>query len=507
MLSLEDFFAYGEAGYTHVPLWQSLPLPTGVEAIALYQVLANCGQDYLFETGHWHEGVFEQAYSVIGLPCSQRVELDEGAMRVYRDGQISATIDCADPLAELGKLQKEFRIPQCPGLPDFSGGFFGYFGFETTRLIEPRLRRVPRKPSGFQLPDVLQLISMDLLVLDHGAHLAYCIVHERPKALGDYQGGHDRLNRLVARLRPLLVPPAPGGHVFEVTTPAAESAFPQSAFVEAVARIKDYIAAGDVMQVVLSQRMSLPFEEDAVALYRSLADLGHTPYRYLLNLGDCQVVGASPEMLFRQDQQTVTTRPMAGTRRRGSGVVEDHRLRDELLADPKEIAEHMMLVDLSRNDLGRLVRVGSVQVTQLLNVEYFSHVMHIVSTVTGDVPDHVSGLDLLKSIFPAGTLSGASKVRALEIIAELEPHSRGVYGGAIGYLDWSGRADLAIAIRTGLLQDARLYIQAGAGVVQDSVADREWQETLEKSHLLRVAAGRCQSIARHQEVAYALNDR
>lgn len=498
MLSLEDFFAYGEAGYTHVPFWQSLPLPPGVEALSLYQVLANCGQDYLFETGHWHDGVFEQAYSTIGLPCSQRVELDEGVLRLYRDGQVSVKIECDDPLAELAGLQKGFRIPHCPGLPSFSGGFFGYFGFETTRLIEPRLRRVPRKPSGFHLPDVLQLISTDLVVLDHRERLAYCIVHESPKALGDYQCGQDRLNRLVAHLRPLLVSSALCRHVVEATIPAAESSLPQPAFVKAVARIKDYIAAGDVMQVVLSQRMSLPFEEDAVALYRSLADLSHTPYRYLLNLGDCQVVGASPEMLFRQEEQMVITRPMAGTRRRGSVVAEDNRLKNELLADPKEIAEHMMLVDLSRNDIGRLANVGSVQVTQLLNVEYFSHVMHIVSTVIGEIPDHVSGLELLRSIFPAGTLSGASKVRALEIIAELEPHSRGVYGGAIGYLDWSGRADLAIAIRTGLLQDGRLYVQAGAGVVQDSVADREWQETIEKSQLIRVAAGRCIAVAQRQ---------
>ncbi|AZF21601.1 anthranilate synthase component I family protein [Pseudomonas sp. R3-52-08] len=507
MLSLEDFFAYGEAGYSHVPIWQSLLLPPGVEAISLYEVLANCGQDYLFETGHYQEGVFEQTYSVIGLPCSQRIELDEGGLRLYRDGELSIRTECGDPLAELARVQKDFRIPSCPGLPPFSGGFFGYFGFETTRLIEPRLRRVPRKPSGFDLPDVLQLISTDLIVLDHHKRLAFCIVHECPKALGDYQHGLDRLNRMVAHLRPLLVAPAPCVQLTEVTPLGAQSAFPQPAFVEAVARIKDYIAAGDVMQVVLSQRMSLPFEEDAVAFYRSLYDLCDTPYRYLLNLSDCQVVGASPEMLFRQEAQTVTTRPMAGTRRRGNAVAEDHRLKEELLADPKEIAEHMMLVDLSRNDLGRLASVGSVHVTQLLNVELFSHVMHIVSTVTGQIPDHVSGLELLKSIFPAGTLSGASKVRALEIIAELEPHSRGVYGGAIGYLDWNGRADLAIAIRTALLHDARLYVQAGAGVVQDSVAEREWQETMEKSQLIRVAAGRCEALAQHQEVAYAFNDR
>lgn len=507
MLSPEDFFAYGEAGYSHVPLWQHMPLPAGAQALLLYQTLANRGQDYLFETGHWHEGTFVQAYSVIGLPCRERVELDEGVMRLYSDGQLSVVTESEDPLAEFAKLQDKFRIPQCPGLPAFSGGFFGYFGFETTRLIEPRLRHASRKPSGFALPDVLQLISTDLIVFDHCEQQIYCIVHEPPKALGDYQAAQDRLTQLVARVRPLLFPGALRTAVSQTVPADVESAFAQPAFIEAVAGIKDYIAAGDVMQVVLSQRMSLPFEQDAVGLYRSLAELGDTPYRYLLNLGDYQVVGASPEMLFRQTGQTVTTRPMAGTRRRGDSAAEDYRLKEELLADPKEVAEHMMLVDLSRNDLGRLAKVGSVQVPQLLDVEYFSHVMHIVSTVTGDVADTVSGLELLKSIFPAGTLSGASKVRALEVIAELEPHSRGVYGGAIGYLDWSGRANLAITIRTGLLHDGRLYVQAGAGVVQDSVAEREWQETIEKSQIMRVAASRCASAASYQEVAYALNDR
>ncbi|MEB0106256.1 MULTISPECIES: anthranilate synthase component I family protein [unclassified Pseudomonas] len=507
MLSPEDFFAYGDAGYSHVPLWQQLTLPAGVQALSLYEALANRGQDYLFETGQWQQGTYAQTCSVIGLPCRQRVELDEGVMRVYSDGQLASVTESPDPLAAFSALQDEFRIPQCPGLPPFSGGFFGYFGFETTRLIEPRLRNAPRKPSGFGLPDVLQLISTDLIVLDHVEQQIYCIVHERPRALGDYQAGQDRLNQLVARVRPLLVPSAPSTRAAPTPLSEAESSFPRPAFIEAVTRIKDYIAAGDVMQVVLSQRMSQPFEQDAISLYRSLAQLGHTPYRYLLNLGDHQVVGASPEMLFRQAGQRVTTRPMAGTRRRGDSAAEDARLKEELLADPKEVAEHMMLVDLSRNDLGRLASVGSVQVSQLLDVEYFSHVMHIVSTVIGDVPDSVSGLELLKSLFPAGTLSGASKVRALEIIAELEPHARGVYGGAIGYLDWSGRANLAIAIRTGLLHEGRLYVQAGAGVVQDSVAEREWQETIEKSQIIRVAAARCKTATPYQEVAYALNDR
>ncbi|POZ63219.1 anthranilate synthase component I family protein [Chromobacterium alticapitis] len=503
MLSQQDFLAYGENGFTHVPLWQTLPLPAGVEALSLYQALANRGQDYLFETGHWRDGAFEQAYSVIGLPCAERVELDEGAFRHYRDGHLLRDVACDDPLAELARFQLDFRVPHFSALPPFSGGLFGYFGFETTRLIEPRLRRMARKPSGFDLPDVLQWVSADLIVLDHRQGLAYCIVHENPEAVASYHRGQGRLNRLAARLRPLLAPAAPRAALPQAEAMEPDFAFPRRDFEQAVAKIKDYITAGDVMQVVLSQRMSLPFEQDAVSLYRSLSELGQTPYRYLLNLGECQVVGASPEMLFRQDEQLVTSRPMAGTRRRGGEAAEDVRLREELLADPKEIAEHMMLVDLARNDIGRLAEMGSVQVDQLLTVEYFSHVMHIVSTVTGRMPDEVSGLDLLKSTFPAGTLSGASKVRALEVIAELEPHSRGVYGGAIGYLDWRGRADLAIVIRTALLRDARLYVQAGAGVVQDSLAEREWQETMEKSQMMRLAAGRCRAAARNEKEALA----
>ncbi|WP_374347113.1 anthranilate synthase component I family protein [Chitinimonas sp.] len=492
MLSLDAFMDYGRLGYTHVPLWQTFVLPPGVEAADIYQALANEGQDYLFETGQWHDGVFCPCYSVIGLPCSEHVELDAGLFRHYRDGQILRELACEDPLAELASFQQGFRVPEFAELPQFSGGLFGYFGFETTRLIEPRLRRAEPKPSGLDMPDVWQWLSTALIVLDHERGLAFCIVHEQPQSCSDYSRGLARLQRLGAQLSPVLVP-ATASRAWSQQEPSMpQFDFPREDYEQAVARIKEYIAAGDVMQVVLSQRMNMDYEGSALSLYRALCSLGPTPYRYLLNLGDCQIVGASPEMLFRQENELVTSRPMAGTRRRGAGAAEDEWLRDQLLADPKEIAEHMMLVDLARNDLGRLADKGSVQVERLLKVEYFSHVMHIVSTVTGRMPDTVSGLDLLRSTFPAGTLSGASKIRALEVIAELEPHGRGVYGGAIGWMDWCGCADLAIAIRTALLCAGRLHIQAGAGVVRDSLAAREWEETMEKSRVIRLAAARCE---------------
>ncbi|MBN3006216.1 chorismate-binding protein [Chromobacterium alkanivorans] len=503
MLSEEAFLRYGDHGFSLAPLWQTLPLPAGTDPLVLYQALANQGRDYLFETGHWSDGEFQRAYSVIGLPCRERVELDEGRLRHWRDGQLLRELECEDPMAELARLRQGWSAPHFSALPPFSGGLFGYFGFETTRLIEPRLRRQPRKPSGLALPDALQWLSLDLLVLDHQQASVYCIVHESTEATAAYARGQRRLRELCERTRALLAEPPEPPPAFAADAaadPALNHAFSREDFQRAVGRIKDYIAAGDVMQVVLSQRMSQPFAADAPTLYRALSGLGDTPYRYLLNLGDAQIVGASPEMLFRQQDERVTSRPMAGTRRRGADAAEDQDLRRELLADPKEIAEHMMLVDLARNDLGRLAELGSVQVDELLTVENFSHVMHIVSTVSGKLPQQAQALDVLKSTFPAGTLSGASKVRALEVIAELEPHSRGVYGGSIGYIGWRGNADQAITIRTGVLQGGQLHVQAGAGVVQDSLAEREWQETLEKSRLMLLAA-KLAAAARQEEAA------
>lgn len=498
MMSFAEFTRYGQLGFNLVPLWHEQPLPASADGLALYRALANQCDDYLFETGHWSDGTFQRDYSVIGLPCEERVDLDESAVRLVRDGALVWERQTDDPLEVLREIQAGIRVPSFEALPPFAGGLFGYFGFETTRLIEPRLRREARKPSGLSMPDGVQFISKELVVLDHRRSRIISIVHADPAVADDYQRMRARCIALaneVGTLSRIPAQPVPD-------LPAASSAdaeplrfgFPRGDYEAAVDRIKAYIASGDVMQVVLSQRMTRALSSDAPTLYQALGSLAQTPYRYIVNLGDCQIVGASPEMLVQHRNGVVTSRPMAGTRRRTQDDAEDARLRQELLDDPKEIAEHMMLVDLARNDVGRLADAGSVQVDELLKVEYFSHVMHIVSTVTGHVPAHVNGIDVMRSTFPAGTLSGASKVRALEVIAELEPHSRGVYGGVVGCLDWQGQADLAITIRTGVLQGGALHIQAGAGIVQDSVAAREWQETLDKSRVMLLAAARAEQL-------------
>ncbi|MFP1731012.1 anthranilate synthase component I family protein [Lonsdalea quercina] len=490
MLNEKEFNEYGRQGFTHIPLWQTLTLPDAVEPLALYQALTNQGQDYLFETGVRRQHGVEPALSVIGLPCRERFELGEGYLHHYRDMHLCETWETDDPLEVLKILQERWSVPEISALPEFAGGLFGYFGFETTRLIEPRLRRIARKPSGFALPDALLWLSLELVVIDHQRGLLHCIVYGETGVEGDYVRSRTRLEQIVERVQDSLTPSDADKGALSAPIAAREinQFFPEECFRQAVERIKEYIEAGDVMQVVLSRRMSHPYAEDATTLYRNLSRQGTAPYRYLLNMGESQIVGASPEMLFQKRGARVVSRPMAGTRRRGCTAEENDALHEDLLADPKEIAEHMMLVDLARNDLGRVAAAGSVQVDELLTVEQFPNVMHIVSTVTGQAATGTQALDLLKSTFPAGTLSGASKIRALEVIAELEPHARGVYGGSIGYLDFYGNADQAIAIRTGILTDGNLYVQAGAGVVQDSRPEREWQETKEKSQSMLQAA-------------------
>ncbi|MFD0708833.1 anthranilate synthase component I [Photorhabdus luminescens] len=500
MLSEQSFINYGNQGFTLIPLWYVFDLPNSFDTLRLYEVLANQGQDYLFETSQRHNNTFERAFSVIGLRCHDRFELSEGYLHHYQGDELYQKWECDDPLAELSRLHQALRAPELGQLPPFSGGLFGYFGFETTRLIEPRLRRQPRKPSGLTQPDAVQLLSLDLVVVDHQQGLIYCIVHGFPEECSGYQQAYERLARLVEQLQNFLSEASNTQKVQPIRLVQPQKltySFPQNEFLHAVDRIREYIVAGDVMQVVLSQRMSQNFQADATTLYRTLASQGDSPYRYLLNLGDSQIVGASPEMLFQKRGNQVISRPMAGTRRRGVDNREDQTLRDDLLSDPKEIAEHMMLVDLARNDLGRVAELGSVTVDKLLAVEHFPNVMHIVSTTECYVSPQVQAIDVLKSTFPAGTLSGASKIRALEVIAELEPHSRGVYGGSIGYMDLHGNADQAITIRTGVLANGQLHIQAGAGVVQDSHPEREWQETQEKSQLMLQAA--CASLQRQEE--------
>jgi len=390
----------------------------------------------------------------------------------------------ADPLEFVREFLSRYRVAELPGLPRFCGGLVGYFGYDTVRWIEPRLSAGWLKPDPIGCPDMLLLLSEELAVIDNLSGKLYLVVYAdpaRPRAWHDAQA---RLRELLGALRlPLSMPPEPLATDAEVT-----SNFGADAFREAVGRAIRYVREGDIMQVVLSQRLSRPFSGSPLTLYRALRSINPSPYMFYLDFGDFQVVGASPEILVRLERGAVTVRPIAGTRPRGATREKDIELERELLADPKERAEHVMLVDLGRNDVGRVAATGSVRLTEKMTVERYSHVMHIVSNVEGKLREGLDSLDVLRAAFPAGTVSGAPKVRAMEIIDELEPDKRGLYAGAAGYLGFNGDMDLAIAIRTALVKAGRMHVQAGAGIVADSVPESEWQETRAKARAVLRAA-------------------
>jgi anthranilate synthase component 1 len=367
-------------------------------------------------------------------------------------------------------------------LPRFCGGLAGYFAYDTVRHIETRLADSAPPASGelADIPEVQLLLTEELAVVDNLAGKISLIVYADPEVPYAYRSAQERLEVLRRRLRaPVDIPFATA-----TATSQATSEFGAEAFQAAVARAREYIAAGDIMQVVLSQRMAMPFAASPLALYRALRSLNPSPYMFYYDFGDLHVVGASPEILVRKEGDTVTLRPIAGTRPRGATRDADEALAAEMLADPKEIAEHVMLLDLGRNDVGRVASVGTVEVTEQMAVERYSHVMHMVSNVEGRLRPGLSALDVLRASFPAGTVSGAPKVRAMEIIDELEPSRRGVYAGAVGYISFQGDMDLAIAIRTAVLRNGMLYAQVGAGIVHDSVPENEWRETLNKARAL-----------------------
>ncbi|TDX61782.1 anthranilate synthase component 1 [Methylosinus sp. sav-2] len=503
MLDVDSLTSYAAAGYARAPLSRRLPLPRAAPS-AIYRALAHSRDHFLFETREriGDDGeTWSPRMSVIGLECSERIEVD-GKRLVRRRGDtvLEETSD-ADPLALLQRLLASRRAPRIAGSPEFCGGLFGYFGFETARMIEPRLDRRPRKPKPYELPEIALLIAENAIVFDHSSRHVEIVIDlaigglPRSEIARRRDEGLARIDELCQRLENVDFEDeaiGPEGDRRQPNDPTY--VFPQQLFEAATEKARDYIADGDIMQVVLSQRSTRQLRCEGIDYYRALTSVCGGPYSYLLTLGDARVVGVSPETLFRLRDGAVVSRPMAGTRRRGADAVEDLRLEVELRADPKENAEHMMLVDLARNDLGRVCEVGSVEVASKLVVERYSHVMHLVSTVIGRAIRQLDGVDVLRSAFPAGTLSGAPKIRALEIIDELEPCGRGVYGGAIGYLGWDGDADFAIAIRTAVLKDGVLQMQAGAGIVHDSVPRREWQETIEKGRLLTTAAALAEAI-------------
>jgi len=449
--------------------------------LSVYLKLADGPYTYLFESVHGGERFGR--YSIIGLPARRVYAFYGHTLKVSEHGEVIETREVADPFAEVERLRTMHEVPRIDGLPGFTGGLVGWFGFECIEYIEPRLAgHTPRDELG--TPDILLMLSEELAVFDNLKGRLYLIVHADLREAQAEAKAQRRLDSLAHRLRH-------GGAGYpETLIPAAldeadfVSGFTHEGYLEAVQTAKAHIAAGDAFQIVLSQRMSVPFHARPVDVYRALRAINPSPYLFFLDVGATQVVGSSPEILVRLQDGVVTVRPIAGTRPRGQTPEEDQALERELLADPKERAEHVMLIDLGRNDVGRVSAAGSVEVGGQFMIERYSHVMHIVSEVTGHLKPGLSYMDVLRATFPAGTLSGAPKVRALEIIRELEPVKRNVYAGAIGYIGWHGDADAAIAIRTAVIQDGRLYVQAGGGLVYDSDPEKEWQETMNKGRAL-----------------------
>ncbi|MFV1972076.1 MAG: anthranilate synthase component I [Thiohalobacterales bacterium] len=476
----EQFTSLAGKGYNRIPVTREV-LADLETPLSTWLKLASGPYSYLLESVYGGEKWGR--YSIIGLPCSTVLRISGSEITVLRDGAVIESATTDDPLGWLEAFQARYRAPELPGLPRFNGGLVGYFGYDTVRYIEPRLAAFD-KPDTIGCPDILLMVSDELVVFDNLAGTLQLIVHVDPTEDGAYAHGQARLDELTEQLHhatPVAGDPAPGKVVEEADFVSGMS---REGFESAVERIKDYIVEGDCMQVVLSQRMSIPFAAPPLDLYRALRSLNPSPYMYYLDLGDFHVVGSSPEILVHLEDDIVTVRPIAGTRPRGQDEAEDRRLEQDLLADPKELAEHLMLIDLGRNDAGRVCEIGSVTLTEKMVIERYSHVMHIVSNVTGNIRPGMSAIDVLRATFPAGTVSGAPKIRAMEIIDELEPVRRGVYAGAVGYLSWSGNMDTAIAIRTAVIKDGTLHIQAGAGIVADSVPRNEWDETMNKGRAI-----------------------
>ncbi len=475
-----EFNALAAQGYNRIPV--SLETFADLDTpLSIYLKLANAPYTYLLESVQGGERFGR--YSIIGLAAPTRLVVNGRQVLVLTGNRIAERDDETNPLDFIGRFMARFRAPPSNGLPRFIGGLVGCFGYDTVRYVEEKLAAA-HKPDAIGTPDIGLLLSEEIAVVDNLSGKLTLIVYAEPGFPGAYQKARARLKELLARLRaPVSLPAEQPVH-----SEPAVSLFGEEAFKAAVLKAKDYITEGDIMQVVLSQRMSKPFRASPLALYRTLRSLNPSPYMFYFDFEDFHVVGASPEILVRLEGERVTVRPIAGTRKRGATPEEDAALAAELLADEKERAEHTQLLDLGRNDCGRVARIGSVKLTENMIVERYSHVMHIVSNVEGRLQPGLDALDVLKATFPAGTVSGAPKIRAMEIIDEMEPVKRGIYAGAVGYLGFNGDMDVAIAIRTGVIKDGQLHVQAGAGIVADSDPQAEWEETRNKARAVLRAA-------------------
>ncbi|GDX60592.1 MAG: anthranilate synthase component I [Nitrosospira sp.] len=474
-----EFNHLAAQGYNRIPVvletFADLDTP-----LSIYLKLANRSYSYLLESVQGGERFGR--YSFIGLPAVIRIEVRGNSIHLI-DGTESKITEMDDPLVFIESYLSRFKAAPYPGLPRFCGGLVGYFAYDVVRYIEKKLSHCAL-PDVLDVPDILLLLSEELAVVDNLSGKLYLIVYADPGRLDAYQNAQHRLKELLSLLRqPLQIPIAE-----QVHPGAVVSEFSKVNFIAAVERIKRYILDGDIMQTVLSQRTSKPYNTSPLSLYRALRNLNPSPYMFYYHFGGFYVVGTSPEILVRLEGETVTVRPIAGTRPRGETTQEDLILAADLLADPKERAEHVMLMDLGRNDIGRVAQTGTVTVTENMQIENYSHVMHIVSNVDGKLKPGLNAMDVLRATFPAGTVSGAPKVRAMQVIDELEISKRGIYAGAVGYLGFNGDMDLAIAIRTGIVKDGMLHVQAGAGIVADSVPENEWIETQNKARALLLAS-------------------
>ena len=449
--------------------------------LSVFKKLGNKPFSYLFESV---EGGEKWArYSLIGLPASRVIKVYKNQIQIFKDGKVEEEMTSPDPLKFLQDYQESIKVKHNDQLPTFTGGLVGYLGYDCIRYIEPKLSNSKlQDPLG--TPDALFMVSEEVAVFDNLNNKLHLIVLSESESGADICKAEERLKVLSEKLVNPLTYETSEKIGESVTENDFVSGFGEKEFKETVEKVKEYIKAGDVMQVVCSQRMSVPFTSDPVELYRSIRYLNPSPYLYYLNLEEFHIVGSSPEILARLEDGEVTVRPIAGTRRRGKDEEDDLAMEKDMVNDPKEIAEHLMLIDLGRNDVGRIAEPGSVEVTQQFGIERYSHVMHMVSNVRAKLRKGLKAMDVFRATFPAGTLSGAPKIRAMEIIEEFEPVKRGIYGGAVGYFSWQGNMDMAIAIRTAIIKDEVLYIQAGGGFVADSDPELEWKESLNKGRAI-----------------------
>ena len=477
MINKEQFQQYADQGFNIIPVAKDVHLDD-VTPLTIYSQISNKSNTFLLESVEGGETWAQ--YSIVGLDCLDTIKVTGNVIETKTGAQISSFIS-DNPLDEIQELISSLKTPEIKDLPRFYGGYVGFFAYESAKYAEKKIADLVNKDSKFDehMPEIFLVKAEKLIVYDNTDQSTQIIFNVDPKKTS-YEEALDAIEEISSLLNS-------EDTIFDDTfkTPSGEMAFnsnfEKDDYIKAVGLVKNYIEEGDVMQVVLAQDFSQDFQNDPFDLYRALRQLNPSPYMYYLDLDECQIVGASPEILVRLEEDKVTLRPIAGTRKRGSNTEEDLANEKDLLNDPKEIAEHLMLIDLGRNDVGRVSEMGTVQVTDKMIVEKYSHVMHIVSNVTGTLSKDLDAIDALKASLPAGTLSGAPKIRAMQIINELEPSSRGIYGGAIGYISWNGNIDTAIAIRTAVIKDNVIHVGAGAGIVADSIPENEWLECKQKA--------------------------